>query len=53
MANIMVRNDSDHDVVIPKKTRLGRILEYDANNYYLIDVLNIDLAAKQPRKRIN
>ena len=37
MSEILVRNDSDQPIVLPKRTKLGKVVEYEANGCYAAD----------------
>ena len=44
MSEILVRNNSDLPVVLPKRTRLGKVVEYEANGCYAVSPDAQDLA---------
>lgn len=49
MSDIIVRNDSDHPVILPKRTRLGRVVEYEAGGCYVVQPDMQDLAHRPAR----
>lgn len=38
-----MKNDIDHVVVIPRKTRLGQLVKYEQNEYFFIEIHHADL----------
>ena len=44
MSEIVVRNDSDQPIILPKRTKLGKIVEYEAGGCYAVDPDVRDLA---------
>lgn len=44
MSEIIVRNESDHPVILPKRTRLGKVVEYEAGGCYVVQPDMQDLA---------
>ena len=49
MTAVFVQNDSEKDVVIPRNTRIGEVIEYEADGCYLATPNDADLAAKPAR----
>ncbi len=53
LSAVQVRNDSDVPLVIPRKTRLGHVVEYEADGCYLVNSQDSELAASTTGKRAN
>ena len=51
MSAIYVQNDTDSDVTIPRNTRLGDVVEYEADGCFLATPEDINLAAKPPKSQ--
>lgn len=49
MSKVLVRNDSDRSMVLPKRTKLGKVIEYEAGGCYAVDTDLQDLA-RRPAK---
>ena len=43
--SIQIKNDSEKDVILPLKTRIGTLGEFDQDGYFLINAFHADLAA--------
>ena len=43
---ISERNNSDRSIIIPRKMKMGHIVEYEADGYYLTNAGDMDVAAK-------
>ena len=52
MSEILIRNDSDQPIVLSKRTRLGKIVEYEASGCYTVDPDAQDLARRPTSKFI-
>ncbi|SLM41024.1 probable transposable element [Lasallia pustulata] len=50
MEAIYVQNDSDSDVVLPRNTRIGNIVEYEADGCFLASVNDSEIAMKPAKK---
>ena len=44
MSEILVRNDTDQPITLPKRTKLGRVVEYEAQGCYAVEADVQDLA---------
>lgn len=49
LTHIVVRNDTDLPTILPRHTRLGKVLEYEAAGCFQIDAKHTILADKPPR----
>ena len=47
LRSVYIRNDTNIDIVIPRKVRLGTIEEFSYNRYYIVDPYNAGLAASK------
>ena len=50
MEAIYVQNDSDSDVVLPRNTRIGNVVEYEADGCFLASVSDSEIALKPAKK---
>lgn len=50
LTHIVVRNDTDLPAILPRHTRLSRVLEYEAAECFQIDAKHTTLADKLPKK---
>ena len=50
MEAIYVQNDSDFDVLLPQNTRIGNIVEYEADGCFLASVNDSEIALKPAKK---
>ena len=50
MEAIYVQNDSDSDVILPRNTRIGNIIEYEADGCFLASVNDCEIALKPAKK---
>ena len=51
MSDILVRNDTDHPVILPRRTRLGKVVKYEAQGCYAVDA-NTQPLAHRPAKAL-
>ena len=50
MEAVYVQNDTDSPVLIPRNTRVGNVVEYEADGCFAVSCDNGDLAAKPPKR---
>ena len=46
---VLVRNNTDLPILLPKKLRVGSIMDIEADNYYYISSEEAELAVKLPK----
>ena len=50
MSEVFIRNDTDYEITLPRRTRLGNVTEYDAAGAFAVDPDQHDLAMKAPKR---
>ena len=50
MSRVIVRNDTDLPVTLPRRARLGQVLEYEAEGCFQIDPKHATIADRPPKK---
>ena len=50
LSQVIVRNDTDLPITLPRHLRLGKVLEYEAEGCFQVDPKNASMAEKPPKK---
>ena len=53
MSKVFVRNDIDRPITLARKVKLGVLSNYEAAEYFVIDLFNHDLVIKAPKRSPN
>lgn len=53
MSHIIVRNDSEEQIKLPRNVKLGKVIEYEAAGCFPVEAFHSDLAVRPPRKNTN
>lgn len=51
MSRVIVRNDTDLPVTLPRRVRLGQVLEYEAEGCFQIDPKHAIIAERPPKRK--